>query len=99
MRTDLPVPALDISQIGPNTQPLDRFRSCQLNINLTYPVGLTFSIIDVNHRGSVSIDEGIYADLKSTVYFSGPTAWKQVILISDSFWVLSILTLTQIRAP
>ncbi|GBG80367.1 hypothetical protein CBR_g30735 [Chara braunii] len=59
--------------VGPadKVQGLPARSSCQLDIALSYPHGLTFSIAGFSFSGDVHLDGGTYALQSATYYFRG----------------------------
>jgi len=60
-----------VAQIGPNTSPTDWRKFCQLLVELHYPQGFQYSIIQTEYRGYVGIDAGVTATQEAIYYFSG----------------------------
>lgn len=67
-------------QTGPRTSPIDQAKDCTLTINLQYPSGFQFSIVDAEYRGSVKFTTAVSGILNSTYYFTadGHTASVEV---------------------
>ena len=49
-------------------------KNCQINIDLRYPQGWSYSIVSVDYRGFVSLPKGTTAEHSAIYYFSGETA-------------------------
>jgi hypothetical protein len=60
-----------IAETGPGKTIGDSRKNCQVNVDLRYPPGWTYSIVYVDYRGFVSIPKGTTANQTSTYYFSG----------------------------
>ncbi|OAX76949.1 hypothetical protein ACJ72_08758, partial [Emergomyces africanus] len=58
---------------GPGSSPRDTRKFCQLNFDLVYPQGWSFSILAADYTGYVSLRGGSSAKFKTTYYFSGET--------------------------
>jgi Domain of unknown function (DUF4360) len=72
-----------VAQIGPNINPAEWRKNCQLSLLLHYPQGFQYSILQTEYRGYVSIDSGITAKQEALYYFSGGK------LFSPSLYLLS----------
>ena len=46
-------------------------KNCQINVDLEFPSGWSYSVIDVDYRGYVSLDRRVKATQKSSYYFQG----------------------------
>ncbi|KAJ3271236.1 hypothetical protein HDV01_006969, partial [Terramyces sp. JEL0728] len=62
-----------VASSGPGTTITDTRKNCQININLNYPQGFSYSIDSVDYRGYVQVPAGIKATQKATYYISGQT--------------------------
>jgi hypothetical protein len=60
-----------IAQTGRGTKPTDARKACQINVDMRYPSGWSYSIMKVDYRGYVGIPAGFSAVQTSTYYFSG----------------------------
>jgi hypothetical protein len=60
-----------IAQSGPNIQPKDYRKNCQLNVKLRYPAGWQFSVFKADYRGFAAVSSGSSGTCKATYYFSG----------------------------
>ncbi|EJT79829.1 hypothetical protein GGTG_04912 [Gaeumannomyces tritici R3-111a-1] len=56
--------------IGPGYDPKERTKNCQLHLNLRYPTGFQFAVVDSTYHGYAQLDAGIQGDFYSTYYFS-----------------------------
>jgi hypothetical protein len=63
-----------IAETGPGKSISDSRKNCQINVDLRYPQGWSYSIVSVDYRGFVSLPKGTTAEQTSTYYFSGETA-------------------------
>ena len=63
-----------LAQTGEGLTPADARRACQINIDLRYPQGWSYSIFKVDYRGYVGIPAGFSAYQKATYYFSGDSS-------------------------
>ena len=62
-----------IAETGPGKTIRDSRKNCQVNVDLRYPQGWSYSIVSVDYRGFVSIPAGTTATQTSIYYFSGET--------------------------
>ncbi|PGH11127.1 hypothetical protein AJ79_05074 [Helicocarpus griseus UAMH5409] len=60
--------------IGPNTSPADHSKNCQLHLQLQYPGGFQYSILDATYHGYARLDEGVTGTFFSTYFFSRSAA-------------------------
>ncbi|KAH7378257.1 hypothetical protein BKA66DRAFT_532895 [Pyrenochaeta sp. MPI-SDFR-AT-0127] len=56
--------------IGPGTVPADRSKNCQLHLNLKYPGGFQYAVVDATYHGWARLDEGVTGSFITTYYFS-----------------------------
>jgi hypothetical protein len=56
--------------IGPGTSVSDRSKNCQLHLNLNYPGGFQFAVIESTYHGYAQLDAGVTGTFYSTYYFS-----------------------------
>ena len=63
-----------VASIGKGVAATENRKNCQLNIDLTYPGGIHFSVFSADYRGYGQMDKGVTGTQKSTYYFSGQTA-------------------------
>jgi hypothetical protein len=56
--------------IGPNTKPADHSKNCQLHLNLKYPGGFQYAIVDATYHGFARLDPGVTGTFLTTYYFS-----------------------------
>ncbi|CAI4219751.1 unnamed protein product [Parascedosporium putredinis] len=60
--------------IGPGTSIQDRSKNCQIHVNLKYPSGFSFAIVDSVYHGFALLESGVTGDFLSTYYFSNDAA-------------------------
>jgi hypothetical protein len=60
-----------IAETGAGKSIKDSRKNCQVNVDLRYPEGWSYSIVSVDYRGFVSIPAGTTATQTSNYYFSG----------------------------
>ena len=60
-----------MAKVGPNVGPLDWRKFCQLLLELHYPQGVQYSILQTEYLGYVDIDAGVTAEQETIFYFSG----------------------------
>ena len=63
-----------IASSGPGSKPKDLYKSCQINVNMVYPPGFTYSIVSLDYRGYASLPAGVTATQEAYYYFAGQTA-------------------------
>lgn len=56
--------------IGPGTKPQDRSKNCQIHLNLQYPGGFQYSIMQATYHGYAQLDPGVTGQFISTYFFS-----------------------------
>ncbi|GBG71767.1 hypothetical protein CBR_g9175 [Chara braunii] len=49
----------------------DRRKQCVVSLQLNYPQGFTFTLVDIILRGYANLDEGVKGVLQTSYYFSG----------------------------
>jgi hypothetical protein len=72
-----------IASSGPNVAAPENRKNCQINIDIRYPQGWSYSVATIDYRGFVGIPAGVTAIQRSTYYFSGSTQQSSV----QSRWV------------
>ena len=60
-----------LAQTGKGLKPTDARKACQINVDLRYPSGWSYSVMKVDYRGYVGIPAGFSALQTATYYFSG----------------------------
>lgn len=63
-----------VASIGPGVPVTDERLNCQLNLDLEYPSGFQYSILNTEFRGYAGLDAGVTGVQAATYYFSGSTA-------------------------
>lgn len=56
--------------IGPGYDLGDKTKNCQLHLNLKYPGGFQFAVVDSTYHGFAQLDAGVTGTFYSTYYFS-----------------------------
>jgi hypothetical protein len=56
--------------IGPGLSPIERSKNCQLHLQLKYPGGFQFSILESTYHGYAQLEAGVTGNFYSTYYFS-----------------------------
>lgn len=56
--------------IGPGTKASDKSKNCQLHLNLAYPGGFQYAVVDATYHGWARMDEGVTGSFITTYYFS-----------------------------
>jgi len=75
--------------IGPGTSVSDHTKNCQLHLNLLYPSGFTFAVVDATYHGYAQLDSGVSGTFLSTYYFSqdaSATATTQTTITGGGVW-------------
>ncbi|EHK97146.1 hypothetical protein M7I_7158 [Glarea lozoyensis 74030] len=65
---------LIVKPIGPGVAVSQSRKNCQLNLDLKYPGGFQYSILNTVYRGYAGLDAGVTGVQSTTFYFSGQTA-------------------------
>ncbi|KAM0284876.1 hypothetical protein ACHAQH_001797 [Verticillium albo-atrum] len=60
--------------IGPGASYTERSKNCQLHLNLQYPAGFSFAVVDSVYHGFALLDPGVTGNFFSTYYFSADAA-------------------------
>ncbi|KAI9163996.1 hypothetical protein HJFPF1_05631 [Paramyrothecium foliicola] len=60
--------------IGPGIPFAERSKNCQLHLNLKYPGGFQFAIVESTYHGYAILEKGVKGDFFSTYYFSQDAA-------------------------
>jgi hypothetical protein len=61
----------NIAEAGPGVPFRESRKNCQINVDLEFPQGWSFTLVDVDYRGYVSLERRVQATQKSTYYFQG----------------------------
>ena len=56
--------------IGPGTKAADHSKNCQLHLNLKYPGGFQYAVVDATYHGFARMDKGVTGTFLTTYYFS-----------------------------
>lgn len=62
-----------VAEVGPGLPLSLSRRNCQILIDLDFPQGWSFSMVDVDYRGYVSVGRGVSGIQQSAYYFQGET--------------------------
>jgi hypothetical protein len=60
-----------IAQVGPGVPFKEKRKNCQLNVQLDFPQGWSFSLVQVDVRGYGSLDPGVTGEQLTSFYFQG----------------------------
>ncbi|ORX98027.1 hypothetical protein BCR34DRAFT_157799 [Clohesyomyces aquaticus] len=60
--------------IGPGTKASDHSKNCQLHLNLKYPGGFQYAVVDATYHGFARLDSGVTGSFITTYYFSQDAA-------------------------
>lgn len=75
--------------IGPGYDLGDKTKNCQLHLNLKYPGGFQFAVLDSTYHGFAQLDAGVTGSFYSTYYFSqdaAATATTQTSISGGGAW-------------
>lgn len=75
--------------IGPGTSVQDRSKNCQLHLNLKYPPGWSFAVVESTYHGFAQLDSGVTAAFLSTYYYSqdaSNTVTTRTTLTGGGIW-------------
>lgn len=75
--------------IGPGYDLGDKTKNCQLHLNLKYPGGFQFAVLDSTYHGFAQLDSGVTGKFFSTYYFSqdaSATATTQTSISGGGSW-------------
>lgn len=56
--------------IGPGFNPKEKNKNCQLHLQLKYPTGFQFAVLDSTYHGWAELDKGVTGTFSSQYYFS-----------------------------
>lgn len=56
--------------IGPGYDPTAKTKNCQLHLNLKYPSGFQFAVVEAAYHGYALLEKGVTGTFFSTYYFS-----------------------------
>lgn len=60
-----------VAEIGPGIPLAEGRKNCAINVDLDFPAGWSFSILDVDYRGYAHVERGATAEQKTSYYFQG----------------------------
>jgi hypothetical protein len=60
--------------IGPGTKPSDKSKNCALHLNLKYPGGFQYAVVDATYHGFARLDKGVTGTFLTTYFFSQDAA-------------------------
>ncbi|KAK4243441.1 hypothetical protein C7999DRAFT_36220 [Corynascus novoguineensis] len=75
--------------IGPGISPAERSKNCQLHLNLKYPSGFQFAVLESTYHGYAQLEEGVTGTFYSTYYFSQDapaTTTTQTSITGGGLW-------------
>ncbi|KAK3367344.1 hypothetical protein B0T24DRAFT_682478 [Lasiosphaeria ovina] len=75
--------------IGPGFNPTEKTKNCQLHLNLKYPGGFQFSVVESTYHGYAQLDKGVTGTFYSTYYFSqdaSATTTTQTSITGGGIW-------------
>ena len=56
--------------IGPTAAQADKSKACAIHLNLQYPGGFQYAIVDATYHGYARLDAGVTGNFLSTYFFS-----------------------------
>ncbi|KAH8592997.1 hypothetical protein B0O99DRAFT_628600 [Bisporella sp. PMI_857] len=59
-----------VAYIGPNAKQSEKSKACQIHLNLKYPGGFQFAVVEAVYHGYARLDAGVTGTFLSTYYFS-----------------------------
>jgi uncharacterized protein DUF4360 len=63
-----------VATLGPGIKLTESRKNCQINLNLHWPNGWSFTLVPLDFRGFVGAGPGVVAEQKSIYYFQGEIA-------------------------
>ncbi|AQA11262.1 MULTISPECIES: DUF4360 domain-containing protein [Streptomyces] len=60
-----------LAQVGPDADPIDIRKNCQLSLGVHVPQGFTYAIAQVDYRGYGHLEKGAKGTEKASYYFQG----------------------------
>jgi hypothetical protein len=70
-----------VATIGPGVAISSTRLNCQLNINLQYPSGFQYSILNTQFRGYAGLEKYVTGVQSANYYFSGCELLKNSVLV------------------
>jgi Domain of unknown function (DUF4360) len=62
-----------VASIGTGVAVTENRKNCQINLDLRYPSGFTYSVLNTQFRGYADLAAGVTGVQSATYYFSGCT--------------------------
>ncbi len=60
-----------VAEVGPGVPFNQKRKNCQINVDLDFPQGWSYSILTVDYRGYVALEGGVKGAQQSSYYFQG----------------------------
>lgn len=60
-----------VAQVGPGVPFSEKRKNCQINVDLNFPSGWSFTVSNIDYRGFASLEPGVIGLQKATYYFQG----------------------------
>ncbi len=75
-----------IAEVGPGVPFREKRKNCQVNLDLDFPQGWSYSIFSVDYRGYEALERGVKAAQQSSYYFQGQgsTAVLKTIMVGPT---------------
>jgi hypothetical protein len=84
-----------IASLGGGASITDSRKDCQINLDLHYPQGFTYSVFNTEFRGYADIPAGFKGVQRADYYFSGSMYTSKKWTMSLSVYFLADNTLNQ----
>ncbi|KAH8886384.1 hypothetical protein GQ53DRAFT_694727 [Thozetella sp. PMI_491] len=88
--------------IGPGYDPTLKTKNCQLHLNLKYPGGFQFAVVESTYHGYAQLDTGVTGTFYSTYFFSqdaGATTTTQTTISGGGQWAAGQVYTKQDQVP
>lgn len=60
-----------IAEVGPYAEFSEKRKNCQINVELNFPQGWSFTVSEIDYRGYAYLEQGVTGLQKATYYFQG----------------------------
>ncbi|KAI1816121.1 hypothetical protein GGS20DRAFT_583780 [Poronia punctata] len=88
--------------IGPGIAKSENTKNCQLHLNLQYPGGFQYAVLESTYHGYAQVEKGVTGNFYSTYYFSqspADTTTTQTSIVGGSPWDLGDVYTKQDLVP
>jgi hypothetical protein len=76
-----------VAELGPGLPLSLSRRNCQILVDLDFPPGWSFSVVDVDHGGFASLETGVSGVQQSSYYFQGESRTARLQTTLNGPWV------------